>query len=39
MSKYYGCMGCGQEQGRPDENNFCKRCDSPRYFGWMSEEE
>jgi hypothetical protein len=39
MSKeYFGCAGCGKEQGAEGENNWCRRCDSYRYFGWIKEE-
>ena len=39
MSKeYFGCEGCGQEGGTEGENNWCRRCESYKYFGWMTEE-
>jgi len=37
--RYFGCEGCGQEQGTEGENNFCSKCQSYKYFGWMNADE
>ena len=37
-TEYFGCEGCGQEGGTEGEYNWCRRCSSYKYFGWMTEE-
>jgi hypothetical protein len=37
--RYFGCEGCGQEQGTDGEQNYCRKCKSYKYFGWMKYDE
>jgi len=32
---YFGCAGCGHEQGTDGDYNYCYTCSSYKYFGWL----
>jgi hypothetical protein len=38
-AKYFGCAGCGVECGTEGDYNWCYRCSSYKYFGWLEDED
>ena len=32
---YFGCGGCGEEGGSEGDYNYCVRCGTYKYYGWM----
>lgn len=34
---YFGCAGCMVESGSEGDYNYCHRCESYKYFGWLED--
>ena len=39
MAEIYICTGCYQTTGEDDGADYCRKCESYKYFSWVEEDE
>jgi hypothetical protein len=39
MAEQYICTGCYDTIGEDDGADFCRQCDSNKYFAWVEEDQ